>query len=595
VTTSTSVAASDTYVNIVTRSGFTDEALELAERLLGQESNKARRLDCLQLLFNLLQAKEPGSKRAIDVAWAIGQSVDQSDEAAEGQFLATFLSATARLDKRGDEARAEEFWQRVERFVTRWPESRILRRSSIPENATPAEMIKMFRQVLGDPLQSNPERLKLARQLSRGEVPVPYSWRPRMVLPHVLDVGQLWEMGKRSNRDARQYHLSMVVGAWADRPFSDRPTGVPLLDITALFVIQDLGLFDTLFTVFPTIAVSQALLLDIRERASPLIGSWAQSRYASLVEELRQRFEHIQQPVSNLSTTETGPKAHLLSEDMKLLVDNKRYLVYSDDAAFRIYASNSDDPASGMCTLDLLRFADDQGLLSAQEVGGKIGRLCTWNVGLAVTQRYLLASLPGEVGTAQDTAQAVDIIRSSATCSAIFEGIWSVRMPYADMVRHASSVMASVVSDERNELRTVAAIFGIWHLKAKLRTDIGESKPVERTALVVALASMQVSVKSKAILKRLWDVFRYIVELEYGNHMDEAKEKDAIATMAEYCAQLDSPAWNATEAERYGDAMRQGLEEGTSDFDGFRSAYEKVAAFGKQQQVAESIRRLSLS
>jgi len=583
--------ATDTYVNIVTRSGFTDEALQLAERLLGQETNKARRLDCLQLLFNLLQAKEPGSKRSIDVAWA----VDQSDELAEGQFLATFLAATARLDKRGDDARAEEFWKRVERFVTRWPESRILRRGSIPENATPAEMMKLFRQVLGDTQQTTPERLKLSRQLSRGEVPVPYSWRPRMVLPNILDVGQLWDIGKRSNRDAHQYHLAMVVGAWVERPFSDRPVGLPLLDITALFVIQDLGLFDTLFAVFPTIAVSQALLLDIRERASPLVGSWAQPQYASLVEELRNRFEYIQQPVSNLPATEAGPKSHLLSDDMRLLVDNERYFAYSDDAALRMYVSNSDDPACGMCTLDLLRFADDLGLLSAQEVGEKIGLLCTWNVGLAVTQRYLLASLPSEIGTAQDTARAVDIIRSSPTCSAIFEGIWSVRKPFAEMVRHVSSMMASLVSDERNELRTVAAIFGVWHLKAKLRTDIGESKPIERTALVVSLASMQVSVQSKVILKRLWDVFRYIVELEYGDRMDEAKERDAIATMAEYCAQLDSAAWNATVTKRYGDAMRKGLEEGTADFDRFGSAYEKVETFGKQQQVAESIRRLNMS
>lgn len=521
--------------------------------------------------------------------------MDQSDEVAEGQFLATFLTATARMDKRGDDARAEEFWKRVERFVTRWPESRILRRGSIPENATPAEMMKIFRQVLGDTQQSNPERLKLVRQLNRGEVPVPFSWRPRMILPNILDVGQLWDIGKRSNRDARQYHLAMVVGVWVERSFSNRPTGIPLLDITALFVIQDLGLFDTLFAVFPTIAVSQALLRDIRERASPLVGSWAQSQYEALVKELRNRFEHIQQPVSNLPASETGPKAHLLSDDMRLLVDNKRYFAYSDDAALRIYVANSDDPACGICTLDLLRFADDLGLLTPQEIGKKIGRLCTWNVGLVVTQRYLLASLPNEVGKARDTAQAVDVIRSSVTCSAIFEAIWNVRKPYADIVRHASAMMASLVSDERNELRTVAAIFGIWHVKAKLRTDIGESKPVERIALVIALASLQVAVNSKAVSKRLWNVYLYIAELEHGNLMDEAKEKDAIATMAEYCAQLDLAHSNTPEAGRYGDAMRRGLQEGTADFDRFESTYKKVAEFGEQRQVAASIRRLSIN
>ncbi|ARL10527.1 hypothetical protein BOC45_18485 [Burkholderia pseudomallei] len=224
--------ATSTYVGIVTRSGFTDEALQLVERLLGEETEQNRRLDCMRLLFNLLQAKDPRSKRAIDVAWAMGQLVDRNDEYAEGQFLSLFLTATIGVEERGDPARATEFSERLTRFVERWPDSHILRRGSLPENASGDDLMAMLKQILGDRAAPNPAREKMVRQLSRGELPVPFSWRPRLVLQNVRDEGELWETGKRSNRDAHQYHLQMIVGQWVDRSFRELVMGIPLLDLT---------------------------------------------------------------------------------------------------------------------------------------------------------------------------------------------------------------------------------------------------------------------------------------------------------------------------------------------------------------------------
>lgn len=581
----TSVAdrlATDTYVHIVTRSGFVDEALALAERLVGAESDKSRRLESLQLLFNLLQAKEPGSRRAMDVVWAMGQLVDRTDESAEGQFLATFLTATAGPEEVGDAARIGEFQQRLSEFFEKWPKSRILRRGSLPENASGEELLEALKSILGDPQVPNAEIVKLERQLSRGEMPVPFSWRPRLILRNVMDMGQLWEIGKRSSLDAHQYHLSMVVGEWAQRPFSETPPGIPLLDLTALFVLQDLGLFDTLFEVFSKIAVSQALLLEIQERASPLSSSWAQARYAALVQELNQRFEQIQQPVSLISKGETGPKAHLLSQDMSLLVNDGRYFIYSDDAAFRIFASGAEVPSKSFCTLDLLARADELGLLTPQQVGEKIGLLCTWKVAVVITPRNLLASLPDEVGAARNVGQAVDAIRANATCNAIFEGIWNVRKKYGDIAAHVVQLLASLVADERNNIRTVAAIVGMWHGKAKLRTDISQLTSIERLAVLVAQTATQDVVKQAEATKRLWDIYILVVELEFGDRMDEHKEREAVATMGLSCARLDLLLQGNGTETRHRDAIRSGLGLGTADIERFNSAYEKSVSAGRK-------------
>ncbi|WP_157130501.1 hypothetical protein [Burkholderia pseudomallei] len=203
-----------------------------------------------------------------------------------------------------------------------------------------------------------------------------------------------------------------------------------------MFVLQDLELFDTLFAIFPKIAVSQALLMEIRERASPLASPWSQPRYARLVQELKNHFQNIQQPVSSISAEEQGPKPHLLSEDMSLLVQDGRYFIYSDDAALRVYASKTDSALSGFCTFDLLRRADELGLLTPKQISEKLGLLCMWKVGIVITPRYLIASLPDSVGHATSVAQAIDAIIANPTCSAILEGLWNVRKKYAEIATH---------------------------------------------------------------------------------------------------------------------------------------------------------------
>ena len=565
--------AVDTYVSIVTRCGFTDEALELAERLLDQEADKARRVDCLRLLFTLLQAKEPGSQRAIEVAWEIGRNVDQNDEVAEGQFLGTFLTATIRGDAAFSPERAAEFQRRLTAFADRWPESRILRRGNLPENPTVHDLERMLKEVLGNFEERRAWQTKTERELGRGELPIPYAWRPRAILVNVRDVGELWEIGKQSKKDALQYHLSMVAGAWTPRSRRDIVSTVPLLDLTALFVLQDLELLDVLFEIFPVIAISQAMLLDIQQSASSITGSIAQQRYAKLVEQLKRRFEKIQQPVNPVPMDESGPMGRLLTEDMRGLAQSGKYLIYADDALLRIYATEDEQVARGFCTLDLLSVADEAGLMTAEQVSEKIGLLCSWNVGVVITPRYLLASLPPSVGAAKDVSSAVDAIRGSDTCNAIFEGIWNVRKPYKDIAAHASGLLANLIVEKENNLKVISAIVGLWLAKAKLRVDAGETTSIQKLAILVAVAAGQSDEITPDMSRRFWSVYREVTILEFGDRMDEQREKEAIQMMAYCCAGMGHLAQGPEKVNRYRDAMLAGLTAGTADCERFNSAY----------------------
>jgi|GEM_PF-1276107 len=574
-----------TYVNIVTRCGFADEALELAERLVADETNGTRRVDCLRFLFMLLHAKDPGSQRAIDVAWEIGRHVDQNIEEDEGMFLGTFL--TARLRGNGDASpeRAIEFQKRMTAFTERWPESRILRRGSLPEEPTPQDVQRMLKEVLGDFEERMTWQTKASRELGRGELPILFAWRPRAVLMDVGDVGELWEIGKRSKKDALQYHLSMVVGNWAPYSHREIQSAVPLLDLTALFVLSDLELFDVLFAVFPTIAVSQAMLLDIQRSASPITGSLVGQRYAKLVDELKRRFERIQQPVNPTPGDESGSRGTLLTEDMRSLAQSGRYLTYSDDALMRIYAAGPEKTARGICTLDLLAIADEIGLMTPQQVSGKIGLLCSWNVTVSVTSRYLLASLPASAGVAKDVDSAIDAILGSDTCTAIFEGIWNVRKPYKDIVTHASILLAELIAERANSLIVISAIVGVWFGKAKLRVDAGETTPIQRLAVLVALAAGQPKGISADMARRFWSVYNAVTALEYGDRMDEEREREAIETMAYCCANLDHVARDPKMANRFRNAMLAGLTAGTADCERFDSAYASALISAQSTQA----------
>lgn len=562
-----------TYVNIVTRCGFTDEALALAERLVADETDGTRRVDCLRFLFMLLHAKDPGSQRAIDVAWEIGRHVDKNEEKDEGMFLGMFLTATLRGSGTASPGWVIEFQERLTAFTERWPDSRILRHGSLPENPTPQDMQRMLKEVLGDFEERIAWQTKIARELGRGELPILYAWRPRAVLMNVGDVGELWEIGKRSKKDALQYHLSMVVGDWT--PYSRREiqSAVPLLDLTALFVLNDLELFDVLFAVFPAVAMSQAMLLEIQRSASPITGSLAGQRYAKLTEQLKLRFDKIQQPVNVMPVEESGPMGKLLTEDMRSLAQSGRYLTYSDDALLRIYAAGHEETARGICTLDLLSIADEMGLMTPQQVSEKIGLLCSWNVAVAITPRYLLASLPDSAGVAKSVSGAIDAIRASDTCSAIFEGIWNVRKPYKDIAAHASILLAELIAERQNSLIVMSAIVGLWFGKAKLRVDAGETTPIQRLAVLVAVAAGQLRKITPDMARRFWSVYNEVIALEHGDRMDEQREREALETMAHCCAGMDHIAQASEKASRYRDVMLAGFTAGTADYGRFDDAY----------------------
>ncbi|WP_429301102.1 DUF4365 domain-containing protein [Paraburkholderia sp. GAS199] len=569
--------ALDLYVSIVTRSGLVDEALSLAERLLEVELEAAKRLDCLWLVFQLSHSKEPGGRRAMDVLWQIGQLINQSSEEEEGRFLVTYFSAL-QFSGASQSGRLEEFDKRRQRFFDKWPESRILRSIELPPKHSATGLLEALKRVLGEPKRTPDWQLKMIRELCRGELPMPFSWRPNTVLPTVRDTAELWEIGKRSKKDDVQYHLTMVHGTAARRSSRDVAGMVPLLDLPTLFVIQDLELFGPLFLIFQRVAIAQSTLLEIQRNVVQSPFNLMHARFSSLTKVLTTNIDQILQPASPRPPDEFISRDGRLGEDVKALLSDKRFVLYSDDAFFRLYATEDEQGASGLCTLDLLRIIDELELLPVNTVAQKMGQLCLWNVQIAIEPRFLMASLPVGLAKARTVLVADEMIRQDACCYAILEGIWNVRQKLENVMRSGATLLRDMVVAKHNADVVIAGVLGMWLWKVRFRTDAGTLDVIETLAVAVAIAAMGMD-KPSGEARQLWRVFRLVVELMHGEQMDEQKERVAIATLGRVCARSSGIEVERQQEQRVMKILRDGLTEGTADYELFTSAYEEGRIF----------------
>ncbi|HYE33826.1 DUF4365 domain-containing protein [Methylocaldum sp.] len=586
-TGSSDTLALNTYINIVVRCGFTEEAISSVEAIVAAETDILKRIEALKLLFNLIHYSDPFSTRSVDIAWRMGQLTSQNDEAQEGLFLVLMLAATLYAKLPSSDSRLPEFRQRLETFAQRFPDSNILKSAHFPENANSDTLMRIIREITGMDDTQLRWREKMERLLQRGEMPIPYAWRPRHILGSVPDLPTLWEICKASKPHQRQFHLTMVPADWKPVNTSELSAHIPLLDLITLLIVRDLGIFELLFDIFSKIAVNQATLMEINQLIAPLSGSPFRQKCLELQAGLKARFEHIVQPWTPLPDEESFKASRWASEEIKELVANGSLMLYSDDAIFRIYCDPPASAPSSICSLDVLHALENKGLLSTIEVAEKIAMLCSWHVGLIIDLRYQVAILPSALSVAKSVSEGIDILHGSPLCSAVFDEIWDPRKPFDQLIRHGAALLREFVSESRNRIESIAALIGLWFGKARLHPE-APHPPVRVLAHLVMHAVARGNPLDRETVTRLWTVYRSLVEFEHGDHMDIAKERQAISLAGEIAAEIDQKgSLQANSSLR--NRLARGLTDGTSDADAFSEGYNKFLT-----RLVEKSRRSTL-
>lgn len=580
--------ALNTYVNIMVRWGFVDEAIRAAEQILQAAERDDRKMECVRLLFNLIQTSDPRSPRLFQLAHKMGELVDQNEEAQEGIYLAMVLTGTLHGTESPNPEALAAFHIRCEAFFEKFPESKIFKRVVFDKNASGSDMLRQLSKLAGGTDEQRAFQKKLENGLQRGGFAVPFAWRPNHVFPAIRDLFHLWEIAKRSKPDDRQFHLSMIsVAGWQPASQETMRSRIPLLDLTSLLVVHDLGLLDKLFAYFRLVGVAKSTIIEVAKLTGAFSGTPWRQKAIDLQLAMRKHLSQIRQPSAEAGTPldeaaiANERSLDPASDEVRKIVRGGDYQVYSDDAVFRLYCSDGDDKPQGICTGDLIAALESSGALTLSEAAEKFAQLAAWNVGVVIQLKYLVAAIPAELGAARTVKDGVSVLQNSASFMAMANGMWAVRKDYMEGQRHIVAVLLALLSEPSNRPESIASIVGAWFVKAKLRVD-SPAMPLDIIVSTFALAAANVARMDDRFSRRVWSAFKAMVEFEAGDRMDERKERDALESLSRQCARIDAAADLAPESKLRARFLA-GLNSGTADHDAFMAAYaEELISLGRK-------------
>jgi tetratricopeptide (TPR) repeat protein len=560
------------YLGLCLRLGRMDAAQNTIERLLEVESDRAERLELLRL-DALILAQQGLNDRALAVVKELGRLVNPEIEVEEGMYLNLYMGVTLNNEFIPDTEK-QAFWQRVEAFCTRWPESRIFRQVKVPARGltTLDDLHDMLDGVLGD----SRERLRMFQERERkarsGDLPVPFVARPSFVFHYIGDCFTLWNVAKRSRPEDRQFHLTLAMVDEAratDRVLRD----VPLLDLTALLVLQDLGLFETLFALFPRIAVPKSTVDYISQNARGLlVNPGVVEAAGALLTTVNSNIHRIDQLSSDRIAARAVNPSELL-RDYAHLAAMGRWAVYTDDAITRTWIRGDHPDLNYLCTVDFLALADDRGLLTPVEVASHLEHLASWNVGITVSPRYLLAALDGALGgsTHLTGSERLDRFHAHLPFGSLARAIWHLGKEPKELVGHMGVIVDEMLSKSETERESAAAVWAFWFFRVSMVSSLGATgQDPLHYSLLLALGRLPFDAAPRAI-----GTFLKTIEIVVGpKRMTRQHQKSAITRLGKVTAALARR--NFAVAEQLRRKVAIALPQGTEDGDIFNDAYLEV-------------------
>ncbi len=560
------------YISIASRSGLLDEALTQLQSALSKADTPAKKKRALVGLISIEIYRDPRSPRLQALVRQLGELVDPTAEDDEGQYLQIVLISGVLNQVNPSDQEKSQIQRRIAAYTERFPDSRYL--GAIPFSAEGGlkALEESLKRRFGQALEVSDDLKRLREQLRRGITVVPYSWRPRLLVPNARTIPQLWELTKRVGRGNMLLTFDIDQGYRALRDLR-RESRIPLLDLVSLLLITDLGLWGILLRFFELIAISKATLARIQHDDGPL--SVPSETLVRLRETIRVNFSKIEQPGGLTDAQIDGRDAGL--EEAKVLIATGRYAFYSDDLVSRIYVLGDPESESGLNTGQLIRNGEQMGDLSAADVGRMVAQLTRWNVGgVPIEGRHLLSCIPNTVNTARTLREKIDALHQHPDYQAIISGMWDPPRPYQDTVQHIAGLLALVIRYNSDIDSTVlAAVWGSWLDKVILRHEV--SFEIEEH-LSMVLVRGAVALKDSAFsAEKLWKAYLSLVERHYGAKMDAGVEKNAIRTVARMVASVaGSDEEFRNRADDVMAAIRKGLTCGTAVDQYFMEGYEQA-------------------
>jgi len=567
------------FAEMCVRTGRHEEAKVQIRLLLEQSENRTHKLRCLQNLFSIQSALRDQPQQLFDYCWRYGELADQTVEKEEGAFLNMFLMSTLNESVNLSDANKAEFNARVDAFFQNWPESEVIRRIEFPKDASAEEFLGILDQAIGISEEKKLWFEKVANELERDQIPIPFSWRPKKFLRNVSDLCHLLYLTRNSSIDDRAFKFTICSNEASYGQLPLPQNAIPIFDTLTLLVLYELGLLQYLPNCFQRLVIPRLTITELQTLAHQYMGGHAEAREVMSFLE-----EHVDILIQPATPVVDGEEIEDSLQEIEALLSSNEFMPFLDDQYARLFCTESLEPPF-IHTVMFARELERIGLLPAELVADKLTQLAEWGIGIWVELRYLVATIPAHLLTTNSMAEVSAELRSSRF-NALACALWDIRLPYQNVINHGAGVAGSISRFYPESSALVAAIVDLWLQRVRFRKDL-KGDPSIYLANCFVLAATDADTTNDSA-RCLWSAYIYVVEEMYGDKMDQDVDKLSRATLGQVAADLSLK----EESRRVGEAafanLLTGLTPETADYDCFNQAYQGRKQSKLQDQKLDS-------
>lgn len=562
------------YAQLAARCGLTEKARELFELLLARSREKHEKIQILRNMFVLEMSINPESSKLLQLCERYGQINDATSEEEEGFYLLACFAATINGHVAITSEQKKQFNERLQAYVKRFPESRVIRAVQFDEKKPAEELLRELEKITGMTAERREWYTQQEQNLRSGNLPVPFAIRP-LLLINVQDVLDLWEISKRVSKQDRQYHLTLSPEIYVPKDPNRFLSKKVLIDEVSLFVLFDLELLERFLQMFPRIAIPRAVIGRFQDRALGVFRSPWYRKAKEIVSILARFLNKIEQPSGGGNVSSNNDWRAL--DEYKDILKGDQYVLYTDDAIARLYIAENNAEQETITIVDILELLKHENVLRREDAARKYARLCRWNVG-GVPVRYLdiLLVLHEAFPAGLSIDESLEKLNKSVDYRDFADAIWNHYKGYPILIREIAAFVALMLEGGDGifvENNIVTAIWYWWYSKAQF-TMKGEARKIDylaRSCCAIAdrLSRIRTTSATRQVAQRQWSIYKDLVEYVYGAEMSETIEAMMYERLV-YFVVTSVPGRSSDDLYGF---LANGLEPETSESERFSKLY----------------------
>ncbi|PJL72773.1 hypothetical protein B9Y61_07210 [Stenotrophomonas maltophilia] len=495
------------FINGAVRFGLTEKAETIVRGQLMSATDRKVRLQLLSMLYQIESLSSSRNKVLWDIANQYGSISDRDDEEEEGTFLQLALMASSGSENSGDDQLALDLRSRIDSFVAKFPSSKHFRSFKMPDSSHPDDLIDALNAAIGITPEEQHRHKSTLRALEMGELPVPFSWRPRIFLRNVPDVLTLWHLRKVAPVENAAWHFSTYAAGLSRTKPKDLRTGPVVISLVSLLVLDELEILDLALDTFETVIVARGTLISLQNTRGMAGSGVGKDRASRIITALTARLPKIRHP--HFPPDDSINKERPWHAEENLAVRTIDCVYYCDDIIESIMVCHIDpseiEPdAPSISTVDFLSFLNRCGLMNAEVVSDKLAQLVGLKIGIQVETAYLLSAISDELRSSDSWQAATGAIFQNCSFAKLLNGIWTPTRPFENLLTHFAETISSYIEPEEAQQGALPLLWERWITAIRLQ-DKPNIATLQKAALAFIVAAQRI--REKQGVARLWTSF----------------------------------------------------------------------------------------